>query len=378
MSRSVIRILPAGPEDEAELRALLRAQSMPGWIRLCFEREPDYFAASNIEGERHDVLLARRYGTVDRTAPLIAICALAVRRVFVNGERQRLGYVGQFRTLGSEGSGWRGYRLLRQGFEAVQGLHRDDELPYDITSILSDNDAARRLLSAGLKGMPAYHRVEQLNTLVYRCGGRSDGKAGTEVEPGSKVGLAAIADCLQRNYRRYQFAPVWDEVALTVSGLRAEDFLVISEGAKVSACVALWDQRPVRQMLVRGYRRPIGWFRPLINLAAPSLGMPALPRPGETLRQAWLSHLACDRDDPEALAVLLPAALARAGQLGLEQLFLGLGDRHPLLAAACGARRHLVYRSDIYLVHWPGSDAPGQEGYEQLMSRPVLLEAATL
>ena len=376
MSRQAIRIQSANPADEGALRELLRRQPLPGWITLGFEREPDYFAAAAMLGERHDVLLARHPGTEGMQAPPIAICARAVQRVFVNGETRRLGYLGQFRTAESTKTGWQVYRLLRRGFEAVHRLHRDDELPYDITSILSDNHAARRLLCADLKGLPTYDAVGQLHTLVYRCrGGRKD-RPSPVIENGSQVGLAAIADCLQRNYRRYQFAPVWDEGALTRSGLRAENFLVIRSNDRVVACVAIWDQRAARQMVVHAYRRPVAATRSLINLFAPWFGMPRLPPRGETLRQAWLSHLASDQDDPAHLQALLPAALEHAHRLGLEQLFLGLTGQHPLLPVARGVRRHLVYRSDIYLVRWPQSGGGGNS--ESLLSRPVLLEAATL
>lgn len=192
------------------------------------------------------------------------------------------------------------------------------------------------------------------------------------------VGLQAIADCLQRNYRRYQFAPVWDERALEAAGLRPEHFLVVRDDARVTACLAIWDQRAARQMIVRDYRQPIGLLRPLINLAAPVLGFPPLPRAGSQLQQGWLSHLACDRDEPAAFEALLPAALQMGRQLGLEQLMLGLADNHPLLPFARRARRHLNYRSDIFLVHWNDSKARVNPRGDWLASRPLLPEPATL
>lgn len=373
-----IKISRAGPQDDAELRALLRSQPMPGWVRISFEREPDYFATAPIEGERHRVLLAREQTGPGVYGPLVGICARAVRRVFVDGEQRQLGYIGQFRAIGRWQTGWRVYRLLKEGFNEVEhSLHRSDELPYDVTSILSDNLAARRLLSANLKGMPPYQWLSGLNTLVYRCGGHVR-NVDIQVESGTAVGLRAIADCLQRNYRRYQFAPVWDEAALAASGLRPEQFLVLRDGERVTACLGIWDQRAAKQMIVRDYRKPIALLRPLINLATPVFGFPRLPRAGSALQQGWLSHLACDQDEPAALRALLPAALSRGGQLGLQQLMLGLADRHPLLPDARRIRRHLTYRSDIYLVHWKSSSAENGRDVAYRGTRPLLLETATL
>jgi len=368
MSRRLI-FAPAWQQDEAELRALLRQQPLPGWVSLSFEREPDFFAAAAIKGERHRVLLARE----GEGGPLAGFCSRVSRRVFVDGEPQWLGYLGQFRTA----PGWQGgtgaYRLLREGFAEVQRQLRDeDELPWDITSILADNRPARRILTAALPGLPRYRWVTGYNTLVYRTTERRqrDGR----IESGDVSGLGAIADCLQRNHGRFQYAPVWDEAALSGAGLRAEDFLVLREGERVTACVAIWDQRAVKQTVVHGYRKPLGTLRPLINIAAPLLGLPPLPPAGQGLRQAWLSHLACDGDEPEALQLLLHAALPCARRSGVEQLMLGLADAHPLLPAARGVRRHLNYRSDIYRINWPG-EAVTVLGEAE---RTVQLELATL
>lgn len=377
MNAPHIKITQAGPEDEAELRTLLRSQPMPGWVKISFEREPDYFAAAPFEGERHQVLLARETVPTDQ-GPLVAICARSVRRVFVDGEERRLGYIGQFRAVRRWQGGWRAYRLLKQGFDEVErSLYRDDEQPYDVTSILSDNASAKRLLSANLKGMPRYDWLIGLNTLVYHCGDRIPSTA-VSVESGATAGMSAISDCLQRNYRRYQFAPVWDEVALKETGLEANHFLVLRDGERVVACLAIWDQRAVKQMVVRDYRRPVALLRPLVNLVAPRFGFPPLPRKGRTLQQGWLSHLACDQDDPTALEALLPASLLRGRQLGLEQLLLGLADDHPLLSEARAIQRHLSYRSDIYLVRRKGSAGRVDQDAQWLASRPLLLEPATL
>lgn len=361
----------AGPDDEAELRTLLRGQSLPGWVSISFEREPDYFAAASSEGEWHRVLLARE----QKNAALVGFCARAVRRVFFNGEVQRLGYLGQFRSAPEWQGSYRTYRAISKGFSEVWSqLRGNDELPFDITSILADNRQARRILEANLPGMPNYQWFSGFNTLVYRSGGRHVRDSDNKVENGSVLGLSAIADFLQKNYRRYQFSPVWDESALISTGVTADDFLVMRNGQVITACVAIWDQRAVKQAVVRSYRKPLGALRPLVNLVAPLLGLPRLPLVGERINQAWLSHLACDEDVSESLEILLSMALVKAKQMGLDQLMLGLADGHPLLSAARRLRRHLNYRSDIFLIQWEDS----HENAERVDERPLHLEVATL
>lgn len=360
----------AGSEDEAELRALLRSQSLPGWVNLSFEREPNYFAAAASEGEWHRVLLARER----KSRALVGFCSRSIRRVFFNGEVQRLGYLGQFRSAPDWQGSYRTYRALSKGFAEVwRQLRGNDEIPFDITSILADNRQARRILEADLPGMPHYQWLSGFNTLVYRSGGGGSNR-GNQVESGSVVGLAAIADCLQRNYQRYQFSPVWSETALLSAGLSANDFLVLRNGRMITACVAIWDQREFKQAVVHSYKKPLGSLRPLVNLAAPLLGLPRLPPVGERISQAWLSHLACDEDSSASFEALLSGAIVRSRQLGMEQLMLGLTDAHPLLPVAQHVRRHLEYRSDIFLIQWDKSTMHG----ERIDALPLHLEVATL
>ncbi len=341
----------ATQNDEAELRALLRRQPLPGWANLSFEREPDYFAAKAIEGERYQVMLVREH----ESGELVAFCSRATRRVFIDGEIQNLAYLGQLRSIQGWQNSYRTYLALRKGFSTIRNQLRDsDELPFDITSILGDNAPAKRILGTSLPGIPHYQRYSGFNTLVYRSGNRRNIDS-EQVKSGMVAGLSAISHFLQNNYQKYQFSPVWDESALKSAGLAAEDFLLLYKGSSITACVAIWDQRAYKQTIVRAYKKPLELLRPLVNLAAPVLDLPSLSPVGKVLNQAWLSHLACDEDAPESLELLLNMAFSKADKMGLDQLILGLSDGHPMLKAAQQTRRHLTYRSDLYLIQWDTS-----------------------
>ena len=46
-------------EDEPEIRALVGSVVMPGTVSVRFEREPDYFLGTTVQGDPCDVLVAR-------------------------------------------------------------------------------------------------------------------------------------------------------------------------------------------------------------------------------------------------------------------------------------------------------------------------------
>jgi hypothetical protein len=190
--------------------------------------------------------------------------------------------------------------------------------------------------------------------------------------------MAAIAVRLERSHRALQFAPVWRTRDLSdadrVPGLWPHDFLIVRRGPGIAGAVALWDQSAFKQTVVRGYRGALAGLRPAVNAFAPLVGLPSLPRPGEPLRQVYLSHLAVEDDDPALFRSLLAAALAEAHRRKFGLALLGLASRHPLAAVLADSFRHREYRALLHLVHWDD----GRSAVETLQPRIPHVEIAVL
>jgi hypothetical protein len=335
----------ARESDDAALRLLLRETPMDGRVRISLEREPSFFRAAEIEGDRHYTAVARS----PVSGEIFGMCSRSVREVYVDGELRRLGYLSQLRVSPTRGKS--GRTLLRYGFDYLRSTHRTDELPFDVTTVIADNVRARRLLEAGLPNLPSYRRLESLLTFLLPAP-RGRGRSAQSVEAGSPRLARSILDCLQRNARRFQFAPHWTERNVCIGGLRWEDFVVAMKGGRVVGCAARWDQRAFKQAVVRGYDPALRRWRPLLNLFGAGL-----PPVGGVLPFGFVSHLAVDEDDPDIFSDLIGVARSGAGREGCRWLALGLAARHPL---AEQVRRQFrgtrEYESILYLVHEPGSE----------------------
>lgn len=345
---------------------------MPGEISLSLEREPDYFAAAEVEGPRHQVIVAR----APETGRLLGAGSRSVRECFVDGRPVLLPYLGTLRVAGEA----RGrLRLLRAGYALCRTLRQADETRYALTSIVEDNAVARRLLEAGLEGLPAYREVERLVTLVIPTSGWHGGRKwrSPRVGRGRGESLAAIAARLDCDYRRYQFAPRWrlDDLLspIRTPGVEPGDFHVVEEAGQIRGCLAVWDQRPFKQTVVRGYGERLRRVRPIVNLAAPWTGAPHLPAPGGRVEHAYLSHVAVG-GDPGTLPALIASALDDGRARGCGCLVAGFSERNPLLRTVRRSFRHRAYRSVLYLVYWP----EGRAAAEALGDRPAHVEVATL
>lgn len=302
------------------------------------EREPEFFAAARHEGGQYGTMAIR-----DRlTGRLAAMGSRSVHELFIDGQPQRVGYLSQLRIAPEHRRHTR--EVLRLGFEMLRQAHGEGEASFDITTIVTGNQAARRILEAGLPGLPRYQRLEDLVTFLlpvrrlFRSATR-----GVHVASGSASSLPPILECLERFARRHQFA--WHWTATNI--LPPERYYVAFEGNRIAGCLALWDQRAFKQVVVRGYNRRLTWCRPALNL----LGA-RLPQVGEPLAQAHLSHVAVDDDNPHVLAALLAAAMGDARRIELDYLTIGFAVRHPLCEVVRRSYRCREYLSGLYAVHW--------------------------
>ncbi len=328
----------ATADDDAGLRRLLRETPMQGRARVSLEREPDFFEAARQESLRHDTVVIR-----DRqTGRLEAMGSRAVRELFVNGQPQRAGYLTQLRIHPER----RRYsvHLLRLGFEQLRRAHADDEAAFDFTAIVAGNEVARRILEAGLEGLPRYRRLEEFVSFLLPARSRPGaGRSGIQVAAGSSALVPGILACLERFGRRHQFASRWTAENL----LSPESFYVVCAGGRVAGCLALWDQRAYKQVVVHGYERTLERWRRVLNVFGA-----ALPPTGSTLAYAHISHVAIDDDDPRVFAALLAAVTQDAGRAGLDHLAIGFAARHPLAEVVRRSWRTREYASTLYVVQW--------------------------
>jgi hypothetical protein len=344
----------AAPGDEARLRRLLRENPMGGAIRLTFEREPDYFAGANLAGGEDQTILVSE---ADRA---VCLGRCTRRECWVNGRPRDVGYLAELR-LDARAQGR--FALLRDGYRFFEEQQRADPAAVYFTSISADNERARRLLERGVRGLPTYRFLDELTTLLIAVPRRPKA-ARLRVEAATPEHLAEIVGVLNATGQRRQFAAVWtvDRLcSLAAHGLPLDRFLVAMDGSKVVACGALWDQRPFRQTVIRGYAPGLAVVRPLINLAGLVFGTPRLPAPDSTLAHALLSLLALAEGSEGLLPDFVEACFPLAARLGVEFLTLGVLSKDARLGGLRRRFRTRAWPSQLYRVDFPDQPVLGLE-----------------
>lgn len=344
LSRGGVVFARAGAGDEADVRALLASIATGGRYQLAFERAADALRPIG-PARAHVTMIAREA----ETGAAVGVYERVTRRAFVDGAIVDLPYLAALRIAPSHR---RRLALLAAGFESLRPFERTDEAPFALTSIGAENVAARRLLTAGLPGLPRYEAVGEFSTFALRC---ARGAVADDIAPATPRDFDALAAFLDARNATRQFAPAWsveDLARLADDGLAPEHILLVRRRGALVGSIAVWDQTARRRTVVRGYPPALRWLRPALNLAGPLTGLPPLAAEGAPLRQATLALVAVEGDDEPLLLRLVTAALAQARARRLDVAAFGAPTRHPWREAILRRWRALEYRTELFRVAW--------------------------
>lgn len=370
MSDERFRFLHATPDDEPEIRTLVGSVAMPGTVSVRFEREPDYFLGTTIQGRPCDVLIARH---VPDDA-LAGVMVRAERRVYLDGQESRVAYIGQIRIAPRFQGRW---LMQRAALETVR-MH-DRSMPY-MGVIASDNPVALgTIVGHRPPGSAVIQRVARLRSLAFLTTHRPGpwrARAGLPVTAAQPDTLDAIVDFLRLHGPSRQLFPVIDKEdlldGLSYRGLRPQDLSIAWRDGDIAGVLGSWDQSGYKQEILAGTGPWLGRLRPAYDLLARAVGARPLPRPGEPIRTAFGCLRCTADDDPDVFAALLRAARVHARRQGQAFLLIGFDVREPL-ARTLGRALAVPYESDVFLGSFP------QDGtVMQLDGRPVHIEVGTL
>jgi predicted N-acetyltransferase YhbS len=331
--------------DNEQLLALTRACPMEGSIALCTERDPNFFALTELQGDPTYVAVAE-----DGDGQIVGCASLALRRVYVDGTETACFYAGDLKVA----SGARGSAVVQRLHKLLDEAVRD--LPVDLgyTSIVVGNRAAEAL-AGSRRGMPLYRAVGRVRicAVVGASRGREKPSGITTAMSDDLPELVALLNSFNAGHN---FAPVWTESELAkvleAPGLTLDHFHVVRERGRIVGTLAAWDQSALQRTRILGYPRSLAVYRGLHNLAAFAHKRPRLAGRGDVLRQLSITHIAVDAGRPDVFRRLLASVWLRSG--GRSVLTFGLADGHELLQGLVGFRVR-SFPTVVYALTRPGS-----------------------
>ncbi len=354
--------------DNRELIALAAACAMKGDMSMRIDRRPDFFALNRLEGDKW------RVGVAEVSGQVVGCIAASERLAFVNGDRMRIGYVGDFKVHPQHRNTVIADALSHYAARAFPDL--SPTAPLMIT-VLAGNRAMERRLS-GPRGVAAFTRIGTIRThSIPILGRRRPANAGTiRIDNARWSDLESMTTLWDKVAPARQLAPPLTPDAVVdfirrAPGLDISSYMIARSAAgEMLGFLAAWDQRSFKQLTVIGYSPRMRLARLAFNALATVAGAERLPRTGASLNCSTITHLCVPFHRPEVLTELVTAAYGAVRLRGCSVLNVGLDLRDPLSEALGGM---YAQPTDVNAYVTPSRSGVKSE---QLDSRPLHYEIA--
>lgn len=345
----------AEQDDDERLKSMLRDNPMEAWVQMTLEREPSYFAGEGLFG--HDLAIIAEQEKSPHNP--IGMYSYGQVLVHLNGNATTLGYVGHLRVNKECRNR---IRVLKCGYDSLKNLTRELDPPFMFTSIATENKQAKRILNANLNGMPVYTPQCEFETLAISTLQRGEQKFDQKLQQVEIKDVADLVTFYNRQASQYQFSPhLTEEWLLSLDGskgLSLKDFLIIKKNEEIVCCMAVWDQRPFKQTVARGYRFPINLLRSSYNLFARLTNNVELPAVGRQLEQIYLAFLAFEGNPGKVIIDAVYQGLAKAKDKGAKTAVIGLSAKNPMTQLLKTRFKSVVYRTEIETLSWAEHSLP--------------------
>lgn len=321
----------AGPEDNAALIELVRACPMSGSIAMYFDRSPDYFALSRLQGDGARVCVVE-----DTDGTLAAAAAVAsFPALYVGGEARQVSYACDLKIRPDRRGGW----LLKRLYgHMTDWAVREQGWDLGITTVMRGNAAMEAVLK-GKGGVVPYRHVATMRNYTVQFLLPKRPPRGITVRRAGEGDVSEMVSFWNRVQAGRQFAPAWSEAELRERlarspGLALSDYFLAYRGDRLVGLLATWCQESFKQMVVLDYapemQRMRTWYNPLSRV----LGLARMPDPGHAMPYFYATQLCAE--EPDVLRALYVAAYN--ANRGRRYLFFStmLDVRDPLNAALEG------------------------------------------
>jgi hypothetical protein len=353
-------IEPASVEDGREIIEILEEEAAPGNPSLFYTRRPNAVLSMKKEGEHVSIMVCR-----SRTNNEIAgFGAYSINRCFLDGKARPVAYLFGLRCR--KKYRYKAGRMIPEIYSRIRIELESQAVDHVITTILSENMAARHLLTRPHVNMPQYLPLGKYEVFAVDPRKQRHKKLpeGIACEPARIAGKERLREFLETESCKRNFYPlIKDSPAVPEDFFEECLVLYDQKDGTVLAAGYCRDQRSYKQYVVAGYS---GIYRLLTSFSSVLClcGYPRLPSVGETLNIRTLSFSIVRDERKEYFDWFIDALSGRFRDAAF--ILIGAGPQYPHISQL-ETRPHWKYTSDIYAVVWDKESEvfPGVPSYLQ-------------
>lgn len=318
-------VRPTQESDADGLQELLADTPQEGSIMLNFERQPNYFWATDIGTSEPDLWVME--DTQDNR--VAGAFSMGKRDVFVNGIKTPMRYGSDLRIHRD----YQGGRALLRLFKSLTTALGDDIYQ---TVILEENQASLATVGSGrLKIQPKYYPAGRHRTNMIELRRKEKHTVNSSVRRATIDDIAAMQDFFNTNAAEKQFYPSYDFSLIGSDdsyyrNIKLEDFFLAFLDDELVGITGLWDQKGFKQTRITGYSKGIQYARPFYNLYTKIFGGLSLPPAGSLTSYVYLHSTVIKNNDKQIFADLLATARDELANSPYDALVVGFDENDPL------------------------------------------------
>ena len=331
--------------DDAELRMLIRRTSMPGSISLSWSREPSFFAAQQVGCIRSETIVCRR----SDTGNIIGFGGRSLWNTYQDGVEKTVWYLHSLRLLVEERDG----TALLRGYRYFASLPNGSDVPYFITTILDDNEYAKKVLERRCPGMPVYTRVGTMGTYLVPLRVHTKLKHSNTIAVCNSNLFPSACEFINTWNRQYEFAAVHkpDSKDELFHGFPVQNLYTSLLNGKVNGTLGIWNQQSFKQLIVDSYSPVMNIGRYIHNAWSYIKGYPYLPPEGKEISMVHATCISAQNNDVSVFRRLLEQAISDWSGIGHDWMAIGVSAGHPFEEVLLKKSiRRIV--SGVYIVDW--------------------------
>lgn len=314
------RVREATLDDNLQLIELVRRCPIQGTMQLIFDRSPDYFAFTRMQGDRSYVYVAE-----NAEGQLIGSVAFIESQVQSGGVERRVLRFCDLRT----DPAYRGSRVAATFIEIYRQLLQSGAYDCGSAEIMEGNISpikAQRLLGEAIEVVDeGFFEVFQLFPIwSYKP------KPRWHLRTAEPLDLPRVAELLQKTYQNVAEAPPFSETWLAGAldqhlSFRLDHLWVAEDNSgKIVAAVAMWDQKGLRRTVALRFNSLARFVVAVLRIIGLVWRLPPTPQEGGSLRYLYLRWPAAEPDAMPALRALIKEILRQTRQKG-EHQFVTIG-----------------------------------------------------
>lgn len=339
--RYVIR--PAELKDSDALLDLINKTPQDGQVKLNFERQPNFFYATQVTTIEPDVWVM-----IDNTSnTLLAAVSVGKREVYLGGKKRLTRYGSDLRIH----QDYRGGRNLVRIVKMLRELIQNEWMQ---TVILDDNNASKSTVASGRLMLPGYYQIGQFRTHMVDLQKKQYTKVGGSVRRAYDADKNLMQVFFDKHAPSKEFYPCYDFAKIGTDdpyyrAINIEDFfLAFRDDVLVGVC-GVWDQKSFKQTRFVSYEGKMKTLRHINNIKSSIFGGLQLPKPGNLANYIGLHSVLCADNNLTIFKDLLNTVLKNYHNSQYEALILGFDTRDPLHQAVDGLKAYQLL-SNHYLL----------------------------